>query len=135
MDLPTREKVFRRGSGHVDTVGVSGSNPLSRTIFLDASMMSRFTIFVMAMGSFVGLAHCLIAREPAALPSNTKKKAGAIFAPVPKYGPGWPVGSSLLILHVDEKTGNVVSVEVTKSTGCKMLDDSAVDAFKKWRFW
>ena len=107
---------------YLDTVGVSGSNPLSRTIFLDASMMSRFTIFVMAMGSFVGLAHCLIAQNPAASPSTTKKKA--IYAPVPKYGPGWPVGSGLLVLHLDEKTGNVVSVEVVKSTGYKVLDDS-----------
>src|SRR4029453_16317317 len=32
MELPTREKVFKGGSGHVDTVGVRGSNPLSRTI-------------------------------------------------------------------------------------------------------
>ena len=32
MELSTREKVFQRGSKHVDTVGVTGSNPVSRTI-------------------------------------------------------------------------------------------------------
>ncbi len=34
MELPTRETFFREGSGHVDTVGVTGSNPVSRTILL-----------------------------------------------------------------------------------------------------
>ena len=32
MEMSTREKFAHGGSGHVDTVGVRGSNPLSRTI-------------------------------------------------------------------------------------------------------
>jgi hypothetical protein len=32
MELPTREEIAHGGSGHVDTVGVTGSNPVSRTI-------------------------------------------------------------------------------------------------------
>src|SRR5436305_9413441 len=32
MELPTREKLFSGGYEHVDTVGVTGSNPVSRTI-------------------------------------------------------------------------------------------------------
>ena len=32
MEMSTREKFAHGGSGHVETVGVRGSNPLSRTI-------------------------------------------------------------------------------------------------------
>ncbi len=32
MESPRGKKIFREGSGHVDTVGVTGSNPVSRTI-------------------------------------------------------------------------------------------------------
>ena len=32
MELSTREESAHEGSGHVDTVGVRGSNPLPRTI-------------------------------------------------------------------------------------------------------
>src|ERR1700730_5039609 len=32
MELPTREEIAHGGSEHVDTVGVTGSNPVSRTI-------------------------------------------------------------------------------------------------------
>ena len=33
MELPTRETFFWEGAGHVDTVGVRGSNPLPRIPF------------------------------------------------------------------------------------------------------
>jgi TonB family protein len=37
-------------------------------------------------------------------------------------------------MHVDQKTGIVRSVEIAKSTGVAVLDQSCVRAFKKWRF-
>lgn len=37
-------------------------------------------------------------------------------------------------MRVDTKTGNVTSVEVMKSTGHKILDDSAIEALQRWRF-
>jgi TonB family protein len=37
-------------------------------------------------------------------------------------------------MHVDTKTGFVKSVEVTQSTGHKVLDDAVVSAFSRWRF-
>ena len=43
MELPAREEVAHEGSGHVDTVGVTGSNPVSRTISSPA--LQRLTHF------------------------------------------------------------------------------------------
>jgi len=34
----------------------------------------------------------------------------------------------------DRKTGWVTSARMEKSTGSKVLDDAAVEAFSKWRF-
>jgi protein TonB len=67
-----------------------------------------------------------------------KAKAVTLFAPKPEYpkyardrrwtGVGW------FVMHVDVKTGLVKSVDVTKSTGHKVLDDACVDALSRWRF-
>jgi TonB family protein len=38
------------------------------------------------------------------------------------------------VMHVDEPSGAVTSVEILQSTGHKILDQAAVDTFKKWRF-
>jgi TonB family protein len=96
--------------------------------------MSRSKVFLMTTVSFAGIAHGLMAQESSALPGNLKKRPAAIFAPALKYGPGWPTGRGLLVLYLDKATGSVALVEVAKSTGHNILDDSAVDAFKKRRF-
>jgi TonB family protein len=74
------------------------------------------------------------------LPGSTfhRAKVIAIFAPKPEYpdearkhhwtGIGW------FVMHVDVKSGLVNFVEVTQSTGHKMLDDACVNALKRWRF-
>src|SRR5437764_12427512 len=61
-------------------------------------------------------------------------KAWALYAPRLEYSKGWPEGSGIFILHVDAKTGEVISVSVTKSTGFPILDRSAVATYKRWRF-
>ena len=43
-------------------------------------------------------------------------------------------GSGLLRLTLDLKTGLVTKVAVVKSTGYPALDDSATNAFRKWRW-
>jgi TonB family protein len=73
------------------------------------------------------------------IPPNAKRaKAIALFAPKPEYseyarkhhwtGVGW------FAMHVNVETGVVTSVEITQSTGHKMLDDACVNALKRWRF-
>ena len=37
-------------------------------------------------------------------------------------------------MHVERKTGRVISARMEKSTGHKILDDAAVETFRRWRF-
>jgi TonB family protein len=65
-------------------------------------------------------------------------RALAISKPQPRYpyearknhwvGVGW------YVMHIDDNTGLVTSVDIIQSTGHEMLDKAVVDAFKRWRF-
>ena len=62
----------------------------------------------------------------------------AIAHPTPKY----PLearrrhvpGKGFYHLHVSYETGEVTSVEILKSTGHRILDDSALTTLKQWKF-
>jgi TonB family protein len=43
-------------------------------------------------------------------------------------------GNGVFVMNMDTATGKVKSVEVQKSTGNSLLDRSAIQAFKRWRF-
>jgi TonB family protein len=65
-------------------------------------------------------------------------KAIVIYAPKPEY-PGEArlkhlTGSGIVMLDVDVPTGRVTNARMLKSTGHWILDNSALDAFRKWRF-
>ncbi len=47
---------------------------------------------------------------------------------------GHLTGRGILFGQVDAKTGYVTSVRMEKSTGYKILDDAALNAFRQWRF-
>ena len=59
-----------------------------------------------------------------------------------KFTPDYPLGerashhsgSGLFRVSLDLKTGSVTSVRMLKSTGFPVLDQSAVDAFSRWRW-
>lgn len=65
-------------------------------------------------------------------------KANATFGPKPDY----PyearakklTGSGVCVVTVDPGSGNVVSAEMAQSTGSPILDNSALSAFRRWRF-
>jgi TonB family protein len=40
----------------------------------------------------------------------------------------------MVVMTVDHETGWVTSARMEKSTGSKLLDEAAVEAFSKWRF-
>jgi TonB family protein len=68
----------------------------------------------------------------------TGPKAVVIYAPKPAY----PLearsrhltGSGVVIVDVDVPTGQVTNARMLQSMGHKILDDAALDAFRKWRF-
>ena len=43
-------------------------------------------------------------------------------------------GKSIAVVKVDPATGHVTSVSMVKSTGHDILDNSALRAFRQWRF-
>jgi TonB family protein len=69
---------------------------------------------------------------------NRKGKALAIYAPPPRYPKDaegrHPTGSGIVVMEIDQETGWVKSAKMEKSTGNKLLDDAAIQAFSHWRF-
>jgi TonB family protein len=65
-------------------------------------------------------------------------KAIAIYAPKPEYPAEARArhltGSGVIMLDVDVPTGRVTNAGMLQSIGHKILDDAALDAFRKWRF-
>lgn len=75
---------------------------------------------------------------PAGMMTASGAKANALFGPKPDY----PyearakklTGSGVCVVTVDPGTGNVTSADMVQSTGSPILDNSAVSAFRRWRF-
>ena len=68
----------------------------------------------------------------------SRAKALALYAPKPQY----PyearskriTGSGVCVATVDAASGNVTGASMTQSTGSPILDNSALSAFRQWRF-
>jgi TonB family protein len=93
--------------------------------------MARVTILSVIMVAFVSA-------FPPTPVVGEERKCLAIYAPRPEYpslpNGQRPEGKGLFICRVDAKTGRVTSVSIAKSTGFAILDQAAVDCYKRWRF-
>jgi len=82
------------------------------------------------------MAGVVLAQSPT--PSPQESRHVAIYAPAPKYTREWAekgiIGEGMAILTVDKATGAVTEAHISQSTGHKVLDDSALEAFRRWRF-
>jgi protein TonB len=76
-------------------------------------------------------------------PNITKPPVGngkvyALSAPLPNYPyearAHHVTGSGEAVLEVDPTTGSVLNARMTESTGSLILDNSAINAFRRWRF-
>ena len=80
--------------------------------------------------------------QHAAAQSGTTNLAAAgklsINAPRPEYPHTLAVrgigGRGVVRLSIDPKTGQVTRVRMLETTGYNMLDESAMKAFRQWRF-
>jgi protein TonB len=78
------------------------------------------------------------APKPPGMVSASQGKAAAISAPKPEY----PyearrmkiTGSGVCVVTVDTASGNVTDATMAQSIGNSLLDNSAVSAFRRWRF-
>jgi protein TonB len=87
----------------------------------------------------------LLARPPERLPAPTvavtmtgeDRCKVAVSHPTPRYPTearrDHITGKGLYHLHVSYETGEVMSVDVLKSTGHRILDDAAVATLKQWK--
>jgi protein TonB len=70
--------------------------------------------------------------------STSSARAVATYAPKPDYPPQVReqqiTGSGVCGVDVDSESGNVTEASMAESTGNKMLDESAIRTFRKWRF-
>jgi protein TonB len=70
--------------------------------------------------------------------SMSSAKAVAISAPRPEYPyearRSKITGSGVCVMTVDTSSGAVTDATMAQSTGNPILDNSAIAAFKRWRF-
>jgi len=71
---------------------------------------------------------------PVARPQPPK----AIYTPRPVYRPEWAkqglTGRGVVLVTIDQQTGNVTGVRMLQSTGNAQLDGAALQAYSQWRF-
>src|SRR5215471_6421124 len=71
-------------------------------------------------------------------PAGAVRPPKAVYTPSPEYRPEWAkqglVGKGVVLVTIDTKTGQVTGVQMVQSTGNKLLDGSALQAYSQWRF-
>jgi TonB family protein len=62
----------------------------------------------------------------------------AVYTPRPVYRPEWAKqglnGKGVVLVTIDEQTGKVTGARMFQSTGNKLLDGAALEAYSQWRF-
>src|SRR5438874_8724009 len=96
-------------------------------------MMRRLVIgVVLALVSICSLHAQSV--TPAA-PGNPIK---AIYTPQPVYQAEWVkrglTGKGVVLVTIDKETGKVTGARMLTSTGNKLLDGAALEAYSQWRF-
>jgi TonB family protein len=106
---------------------------------MQRSAMSRWILMCRVI--FVTI--CVLGRlSPLhAAPANTSgpvARPKAIYTPAPVYRPEWArqglTGKGVVLVTIDKETGRVTGVRMLQSTGSKVLDGSALQAYSQWRF-
>jgi len=75
--------------------------------------------------------------QPAS-PAQAVAPPKALYTPRPVYRPEWAKqglsGKGVALVTIDNKTGKVLGVRMVDSTGNKLLDGAALEAYSQWRF-
>ena len=73
-----------------------------------------------------------------ATPAGIAAPLKAIYTPKPVYRPEWArqglTGKGVVLVTIDKETGKVTGARMLKSTGNKLLDGAALEAYSLWRF-
>jgi TonB family protein len=112
------------------------TGPLQATRVLvrrrSACLVRSMRVFVWLIAT---LAFSSVALAQVPSPSASRPQ---INMPRPRYPNKWAAqgitGKGIVQVTVDSSTGRITSARMLKSTGHKVLDDSALEAFSKWLF-
>jgi TonB family protein len=71
-------------------------------------------------------------------PAGPRAPIKAIYTPMPVYQAEWSkrglTGKGVVLVTIDKDTGKVTGAQMLQSTGNKLLDGSALEAYSRWRF-
>jgi TonB family protein len=71
-------------------------------------------------------------------PARSEAPLKAIYTPKPIYRAEWArqglTGKGVVLVTIDKETGKVTGARMLKSTGNKLLDGAALEAYSQWRF-
>jgi TonB family protein len=88
--------------------------------------------------AFVSLAFVSSLHAQSASPARPVTAPKAIFTPRPEYREEWArrglTGKGVVLVTIDKQTGKVTGAEMLQSTGNKLLDGAALEAYSRWRF-
>ena len=72
------------------------------------------------------------------VPATAQPPPKAIYTPRPVYRPEWAkqglTGKGVVLVTIDQQTGKVAGARMLQSTGNKLLDGAALEAYSQWRF-
>ena len=73
-----------------------------------------------------------------ATPAQSVSLPQAIYSPQPVYRPEWAkqglTGKGVVLVTIDKETGKISGARMLTSTGNKLLDGAALEAYSQWRF-
>ena len=77
-------------------------------------------------------------RAQPASPVGQPRPPQAIYTPTPVYRTEWAkqrlTGKGVVLVTIDQQTGNVTGAKMLTSTGNQQLDGAALQAYSQWRF-
>ena len=92
----------------------------------------------LALTFLVGLVSISSLQAQIGTPPAGRQPPKAIYTPKPVYRPEWAkqglTGKGVVLVTIDQQTGKVTGARMEQSTGNKLLDGAALEAYSQWRF-
>jgi TonB family protein len=96
-------------------------------------MMCRLLLVQIAVGVSLSSLH-----GQSANPAGSGARPEAVYTPMPVYRPEWAkqglTGKGVVLVTIDKETGKVTGARMLESTGNRLLDGAALQAYSQWRF-
>lgn len=123
--------VYRMSDPHVRA---AARGPVGNASKIYKSKVIRRLLLVLVF-SLVSLSSL---HAQSATPARSEAPLKAIYTPRPVYRAEWAkqglTGKGVVLVTIDKETGKVSGARMLTSTGNKLLDGAALEAYSQWRF-